>query len=321
MKMARVETLTAYKCKFSYLQRNNPLLEEQREAIKEGKEPKYSFSDFISTYQTYTKNLAIGENTDRAIILDEDKISENEKDGLKMWHLVPSAGKQGKPVTVVKRNSGKKYDFGSDSAALYKHHVFVYENQQGLYAIFHRQNGSGCKSVFLEIANKAIKSEGLKMEMELIVPMAEGLKDATATKITLQFVKHKKSSDVADNMKESKKKEIVRDLGLNLEASENNKVLSIFKNMQAGKINQVEAFAKIKAELKDSDDYNDAEIRLRLGSNRYKKVKWNEFESIMGAHDITNNLHEAYSFSHDFVGELTKLADEYYRDIIKSEEV
>ena len=89
--MAKIETLTAYKCKFSYLQRNNPLLEKQREAIKEGKDPEYSFSDFIDVYQTYTKNLAIGENTDRAIILDEDKISEKEKKGLKMWHLVPSA--------------------------------------------------------------------------------------------------------------------------------------------------------------------------------------------------------------------------------------
>ena len=96
--MAKIETLTAYKCKFSYLQRNNPLLEKQREAIKEGKDPEYSFSDFIDAYQAYTKNLAIGENTDRAIILDEDKISEKEKEGLKMWHLVPSAGKQGKPV-------------------------------------------------------------------------------------------------------------------------------------------------------------------------------------------------------------------------------
>ena len=71
--------------------------------------------------------------------------------------------------------------------------------------------------------------------------------------------------------------------------------------MQAGKIDQAETFAQIKAELKDSDDYNDAEIRLRL-RNRYKKVKWNEF-------------------SHDFVGELTKLADDYYKDIIESGEV
>ena len=71
--------------------------------------------------------------------------------------------------------------------------------------------------------------------------------------------------------------------------------------MQAGKIDQAETFAQIKAELKDSDDYNDAEIKLRL-RNRYKKVKWNEF-------------------SHDFVGKLTKLADDYYKDIIESGEV
>ena len=48
--MTKVETLTAYSCKFSYLQRNNPLIEEQREAIKEGKKPEYTFSDFIDDY-------------------------------------------------------------------------------------------------------------------------------------------------------------------------------------------------------------------------------------------------------------------------------
>ncbi|MGN1480645.1 hypothetical protein [Porcipelethomonas sp.] len=126
--MARIETLTAYKCKFSYLHRNNPLIEEQRKAIKSGEDPKYSFSDFINTYQIYTENLAIGKNADRAISLSVDKISKRYKNDLKMWHLMPSAGKQGKPVTVVKKSSGKKYDFGSDSAALYEYHIFVYEN-------------------------------------------------------------------------------------------------------------------------------------------------------------------------------------------------
>ena len=34
--MTKVETLTAYSCKFGYLQRNNPVIEEQREVLKEG---------------------------------------------------------------------------------------------------------------------------------------------------------------------------------------------------------------------------------------------------------------------------------------------
>lgn len=32
--MARIETLSAYRCTFSYLQRNNPLKEELQEKIK-----------------------------------------------------------------------------------------------------------------------------------------------------------------------------------------------------------------------------------------------------------------------------------------------
>lgn len=40
----------------------------------------------------------------------------------------------------------------------------------------------------------------------------------------------------------------------------------------------------------------------------------------MGVYDISNALHVAYNKSHDFVGELTKLANKYYEDIIESEE-
>lgn len=317
--MAKIDTLTAYKCKFSYLQRNNPLIKKQREAIKAGEAPMYTFSDFINTYQAYTDNLAIGENTDRAISLSEEKIIRRQQKNVRMWHLMPIAGKQGKPVTVVKR-SGKKYDFDSDSAALYEYHIFIYENENDLIAIFHRQNGSGCKSVFLETANKAIKIQGLKLEMDLIVPMIDGVNAAVPTKITLQFTKQDKSSDIADNINSSKKKHIIRDLGLNLEENENRKFLSIFQRMQSGQLDQAEAFALIKEEFKDSADYNDAEVRLKVG-NRYRKVQWNEFESIMGTHDISKELYEAYKVSKDFDAELTKLANNYYEEIIESEEV
>ena len=117
--MSRVDTLTAYKCRFNYLQRNNPLFEKQKEEIKAGKNPEYSFSDFICTYLTYTENLAIGENADRAIILSKDNITERNNEEVRSWNLVPIVGKQGKPITVIKKSSGKKYDFNSDAVALY----------------------------------------------------------------------------------------------------------------------------------------------------------------------------------------------------------
>ena len=41
--MSKIETLTAYKCAFSYLQRNNPLKEELKNKIKDGELPDYTF--------------------------------------------------------------------------------------------------------------------------------------------------------------------------------------------------------------------------------------------------------------------------------------
>lgn len=318
--MAKTETLTAYECKFNYLQRNNPLIEEQREAIKEGKKPEYKFSDFIERYKKYTKNLAIGENADRAILLPDDKITIREKEKTKMWHIIPSAGKQGKPVVVIKRQTGKKYNFNSDAAALYAHHIFVYEKDETIIAIFHRQNGSGCKSVFLETANKALKSVGLKLDMELIVPSFNEIQGASPTRMTLQFTKENKSSDIADHMKGSKKKFIIRDLGLNLEASENQKILGIIRNMQLGKLDKEEAFVKIKAELPNSDEYNDAEIRVKIGKGA-RNIKWNDFEHIIGNYDITQKLNEGYRKTQNFANVLTELADDYYQKIIESEVV
>lgn len=157
--MARIDTLTAYSCKFSYLQRNNPLIEEQRDAIKNGEQPDFGLSDFLELYSEYAQNLAIGENTDRAIMMVKDQIAPFSYEGSNCWHIVPSAGKQGRPVTVIKTSNGKRYDFGADSAALYDHHVFCYSEGKHIVMIFHRQNGSGCKSVFLETANKLLKEK------------------------------------------------------------------------------------------------------------------------------------------------------------------
>ena len=73
--MSRVDTLTAYRCKFSYLQRNNPLIEKQREDIRLGKLPEFTFKDFIDLYCKDDGNILVGKNTDRAISLSRDSIS------------------------------------------------------------------------------------------------------------------------------------------------------------------------------------------------------------------------------------------------------
>lgn len=313
--MARTETLTAYRCKFSYMQRNNPLIDECREDIKLGKDPEFTFSDFVAMYTENTNGVLIGKNSDRAIGLTNDRISTNESDGIDFWYVSPLAGKQGQPMTVFKRSTGKKYDFGADATALYNYHMFVYENNGKIIIIFHRQNGSGCKSVFLETANNILKTKGLKLEMNLIVPLADIEKDITPVKITLQCLRNDSSSDAADNIK--RKKTVIRDMGLNLEVTDNSQVAGIIKNMQLGKVSKEAAFAQIKEIQGNSEDFNDAELKLKIGK-RTRSVSWNDFENIVGVHDITEELHSAYARSKNFVDELTKLSNEYYHDIIES---
>lgn len=317
--MARIETLTAYKCRFSYLHRNNPLIEEQREAINAGESPDFSFSDFIDIYSNYADKMAIGKNSDRAILLEADKIEDRMIGEVKVWHLVPGSGKQGKPVVVMKE-SGEKHSYDSKTAALYENHIFVYEKEDSIIAIFHRQNGSGCKSVFLETANNAIRNNGLKLEMELVVPLIDKVKDAVPTKLTLQYTKQVKSTDAADNINGPKKKKVIRELSVNLEEPDNLGFKNAVKKWFDNKTDKEDTFALLKKEAKDSVDYDDAEVKLRIGK-RYKIVQWSNIENIMGTHDISNRLHSAYRKSHDFVGELSKLADEYYKEIVKSEEV
>lgn len=217
-----------------------------------------------------------------------------------------------------KKATGKKYTFGSDSAALYEHNIFLYQSKDSEIAIFHRQSGSGCKSVFLEIANNMLREKGMKLDMELYVPLLSPDTDITPTKIQLQFVRQIESSDISENIHKRKKREVIQDLGFNLEVQENSSIKNIIRNMQMGKINQNAAFAKILSVCPNGGNYNDAEIMFRIGK-RNQKVRWNDLESIMGNYDITVRLHEEFRRNKNFIQALTTLTDEYYDRIIAEE--
>lgn len=242
--------------------------------------------------------------------------SENS---VKKWRIVPYAGKQGKPFRIIKTNTGKRYDFGSDSAALYEHNIFVYQEENSAVVIFHRQSGSGCKSVFLEVANKMLREKGIKLNMELYLPLiSPDDVDITPTKIQLQFVRDVISTDIGENTRKRRKREVVKELGLNLASYENSAIKDILQSMQTGKIDRTVAFARIKNQCSDAKDYNDAKIFLRIGK-RTCPVQWNEFDSIMGIYDITDQLYEKFKSSGDFIGALTELSDEYYNSIVAEE--
>lgn len=318
--MSRIETLTAYKCTFKYLQRNNPLKEKLKNKIKAETLPEYTFGDFITDFSQYTSSLVVGKVTERASILPEENVFPRKKqDETKRWKIVPYAGKQDKPFRIIKTTTGKKYDFGSDSAALYEHNIFMYQNNNFAIAIFHRQSGSGCKSVFLEVANKMLHEKGIKMEMELYLPLMPADKDIQPAKIQLQYVRNVRSLDIAENTQKKKRVEVIQELGLNLESQDNSTIKKILQEMKMGKIDREVAFARIKQNCPNSGIYNDAELLVRIGK-RQQKVRWGELDSFLGSYDITEQLHNIFRATKDFINALSKLTDEYFDSIIKEEE-
>lgn len=314
--MARVDTLTAYKCKFRYMQRNNPLIEEQREEIKSGNEPTLTFEDFISLYSENSDKILIGKNSDRAIGLSKQRISSRTLNKTKSWYISPIAGKQGQPMTVVKRSTGKRYDFGSDAAALYNYHLFVYENENGIIAIFHRQNGSGCKSVFLETANNILKEKGIKLEMDLIVPLSDTTRDVTPTKITLQYIEENPSSDVADNLR--KRKTIIRDVGLNLEVRDNSKVASIMHNDKSKSNNTADISSLMKSEPSDLEGATALYQKLMQKENEILSSNSQLWEKVfMSANKDSSKIEDGTNYGDFLLNTIENGKDNFTEDELK----
>ena len=68
--MGRIDTLTAYRCEFKYIERKNPLREELKDKIYENNSPDYTVDEFIQDYINSTETMAVGEESDRGIMLN-----------------------------------------------------------------------------------------------------------------------------------------------------------------------------------------------------------------------------------------------------------
>jgi len=294
-----------------------------REHIQNGDEPEYSLSDFMTDYIDAVSSLAVGVSADRAIRLNQitSTTTFQNRDVLRV-HLQPKAGKYGESITVIA--SQQEHSFDKDAAALYDYNVFFYESNREIIAIFHRKGMSGCKTVFLETANKTLRNKGIKFEMSLIMPLNRtyNTQGATPSKIGIQWlVPKKKSSDIADELDEtdfpeSKKKneKWIQKLEIDLKPAQSSGIKGIIERFTGGEINKQTAFAEIKTKcvIPDNvDNFNDAFIQYQIGSRRFT-VRFGEIENQIGAYDITNTLN-----SSNFLNSLISNADNYYQRIVE----
>ena len=320
-KMALTHSLTAYRCTFSFMERNNPIdTDKMKESIKNGEKPVYSLSAFINDYISSVSSLSVGQNANRAIQLTQISSTATLPNDVTRIHLQPQAGKHGEPITVVEKATNQRHKYGKDDAALYEYNVFLYEKDGEIVALFYRKGTSGCKTVFLETANNALRLKGMKLEMNLIFPLNQTytLENAKPSKVGIQWlVPRKQSSDIADEMDENdsseKKEKWVQKLIIDLKPKQSNPIKTIIERFTNGQIDKSTAFAKIKTKSlvpDNADFFNDAFIQYDIGGRKTVTVRFGEIENQIGAYDITGSLDIS-----DFVNSLLSCADAYYSKI------
>ena len=322
--MTQTHSLTAYRCKFSFMERNNPVdTEEMKESIKNGDIPKYSLGEFLQDYIDSVSSLSIGQNSDRAIQLTQITSTLTIGDGSYRTHIQPQAGKHGEPLIVLEKATNKQHKYTPDDAALYDYNVFFYEKADDVIAIFHRKGTSGCKTVFLETANNVLRLKGLNMKMELVVPLNSHRlsNDGTPSEVILRWSESvSKSTDIAENINKGKgkgkpKTKAVQTMIINLKSDKSNPIMRIIDNLRGGKIDNATAFAEISTKYLGDENranFNDAQINLKIGNKIVSKIKFGEIEDQLGAYNITDSVKAS-----DLVASLTKCSDDYYMKIME----
>ena len=318
--MTLTHSLTAYRCTFSYMERNNPIdTDEMKEAIKNSEKPNYSLTAFIVDYISAVTSLSVAKNADRAIQLSQIASTTSLPNGITRIHIQPQAGKHGESITVVEK--AKRHNFGKDAAALYDYNVFFYEKDGIIVAMFYRKGTSGCKTVFLETANNALRGKGMKLEMELIVPLNQyyDVQHGTASQVILKWlVPVNESSDIADTLdddvaKKKAKTRVVQNLIINLKADESSPIKSIVENLINKRIDEKTAFAQIATKCLGDDNrnsFNEAVIDLKVGNRIVSKIRFGEIENQIGAYNITDTLNTS-----DLTNSLLACSDAYYKKI------
>lgn len=308
-------SLTAYKLEFSYMERNNPLKDELKEKIKNGEKPKVSIGDLISTVISKSKSNTDLKFDTSAFILTELKSRSSFEDGYK-YVITPDVGQANKKFKVYKKNRPEPYCYGSGSVSTYSHNIYFYEFPDSSFMICHRRGSSGCKTILSKVFNDVLREKGIKLETGLILPTKDSsLKDYNPQKLIVRR-KAKPSSDVADNVSSNKrfKEAVIRETTINLKMSENALINSFIERRFSNELSKNDAFIEIKKVLGD-DDYNDADILLKIGK-AYRTVKWDSLEELFEGKDITEDL---TNMGGDSDANISTCADVYIKEIRSAE--
>ncbi len=305
-------TLVAYRVSFRYMERNNPKKEELKDKISNGEKPQIDIEYLLQKISSFS-GTGNGVYSAKGLAIYVKKIDPVELgSNFKRYHLIPKAGKSGRPFTV--RKNDHEYNFNSDAVSLYENHMFIYDfGDNKLFLICHRYGLSGCKQIFSKFVNNLLRDDGIIMDLSFILPPNSQVKDAVPTKLILSSVERSSSGDIADQLVKQKKTNIVT-LSLNLNTSKTSCFKQIVNHRIANTISSDEALKELnmQASLNGlSTDYNDAKVVMKFGKS-LRTIDWENLENLFDGLDITDKIR---SMSGDFYTKLKICADEYVTEL------
>ena len=306
MKNKIIHSLTAYQCRVCKKYGTENLLSKENAG-----EDYVDLKELLDEFFDYIKICKIDKNTNRAIMLSVDAVTETINDSVIRIYIEPNAGKALENFSVVNHNTNKldKYK-GEDNSAVYNHNVYFYLNQNRNIFVFHRYGQSGCKTAFLNTFNEFLSSKGLIAHLDVL--MSDKMFDAHThhepEKISLITTYSDVSSDKADNIDNKVKKKVEQEtiIILNSPKAQN---LKEWLKAATQKTPTIEELKEVLVKDNFSDAFEDAKLTVKFGRVR-RKISFSEFSGMMAEYDITEKITLLADGSVRSES-LTKVADEY----------
>ncbi|PAF54648.1 hypothetical protein [Mycoplasmopsis agassizii] len=321
----RTDTLMAYEITFTPLvkksSKKQTILENDAEYIKTDPALNYKLDSFFVDFLKGIKDKNVTKDSQKIVLCESIK-KDQENENSQRFYIKTNCGRRNVVTKMVntKNSETTEHIYNEEWSPTIGYNIFAYQIKEKYYAVFHRENNSGCKTAFLEAVNQIIKSKGVRMNLNLLLPNANSHYDynkpVIPKKIKLFYKKKNTSDDIADHISKKNKhrQTIVKELTLYLKEHENIFAKNIFEKLWNKLITWGQALKEIQNEL--SDEYNSASFFVQIGKKR-RWISWEQFEDTIGVYDITKEFDELKKKTNNPIEALGICADNYLSNLLK----
>lgn len=310
-------SITAYELKICESHKNIDLL-----TMQEDIEVNVKLSSVIEMFGQYVLKSKPGKYSNKVLLLN-GKIKSEKVGKLTKLSIPCLAGRAGEDFVLLnnKTQERKPYD-GNDNSAVYGYNTFCYYNDESgenLF-IFVRHGLSGCKTVFEEVMNSMLAIE--KRRVHFIVQLSsKSFEDSNKyypKKLNLiTYTEETPSSDIAENLNKSRRKETAREVVLNLESVKYRNIKEWFKSNFGKKI-AIDELKKVAISSGLDDAFDNAKVIMKINGVS-RTINVSEFEGLIAEYDITDLL-EYYENDKKYKkASFDKIVDEYALSFFEGE--